>query len=149
MTSEISIHESKNLTLPLLFPAAGFAFIAYILIEEATGRRSLAFFVVAVVFLLFIALWRSVAQSIVRAGDDVIFVRNGGVKKLHPFDTRKISVIAGPLSRSVLIIAWPKRGLIPIFSWSAFNQSSAGDYMATICAIRKLLDLNVQSHSPH
>jgi hypothetical protein len=139
MSTEILIPESRNLSVALFFPAIGFTFITYMAIKDITGTTLLAIFLAGLVCSFFIFLWCSVVRSINRISDDVTFAMNANSKKVYLPDMYKIKVVRGPLSRSVLIIMWSKKRAMPAFIWSAFNDSSVGNYNATIQAINNLL----------
>ena len=130
--------ESRNLGISLIFPAMGFTFIAFMAASDITGSRLLAGSVAFVSILLFYALWRRIVRSITSDEQSVCLETNGVAKKIDLAIEQKISVIRGPLSKSVLIVVRSRGSWKCSMFWTAFVESNVGDYESTIREIEAM-----------
>lgn len=139
---DIVISESSNLSFALLFPALGFSFISYMGVKDLGGNGYFSLLAASLAAAFFFKLWQAVLCSVCRTENGVELSANGSRKIISLSEVRKISVVAGPLSRSVVVVIWLQKRRLPFFRWTAFECSNVGDYKATIAAIRQILSIS-------
>jgi len=87
---------------------------------------------------VFYVLWRKIVRSIASDEQSVLLETNCGAKKVNLVGEQKISVIRGPLSKSVLIFVRDGMSWKHSVFWSAFGGSNVGDYESTVREIKAM-----------
>jgi hypothetical protein len=135
---KVIFHDTGNLGVSLFFPAFGFAFIGFMATMDVAGSMLLAGSVAFVPVTVFYVLWRKIVRSIASDEQSVLLETNCGAKKVNLVGEQKISVIRGPLSKSVLIFVRDGMSWKHSVFWSAFGGSNVGDYESTVREIKAM-----------
>ena len=135
----IEIEESKSLKVVIWVPFLGFSFVLFMALKDVFYSIIPSFFSVAINFVFFMFIYRSILNSVVKNKDIIRIASVAGDYEININEIIEVSIFRGWGSRSMVMVVRVRGRMLPLFFWAAFHETSVGGIESTSVFMRKIM----------